>query len=123
MRGNLLLVFTLLCGFSLLAQRQADNIINGDCFQNPEIGNCDPPNANSVYRFNDSTLEEIIEPLDLSLSTDYSRAAYSDSAGNLAFASNGWRLVNNSGVVLSEKLWFDWIPHPGDSPETTNVLN
>ena len=116
-------IFFLLCFCEIYAQRQADNIVNGDCFQNPDIGDCEPPNANSVFKFNDDGLEAIIEPLNLSLSTDYSRAAYSDAEGNFAFASNGWRLVNNSGDVLSHKLWFDWIPHPGDTPETTNVLN
>jgi hypothetical protein len=123
MRIKLLWLFVL--WFSVLhAQRQADNIVNGFCFQTPDIEQpCEAPWANSVFKFNDDGLEAIIEPLNLSLSTDYSRAAYSDAEGNLAFASNGWRLVNNSGEVLSYKLWFDWIPHPGDTPETTNVLN
>jgi hypothetical protein len=116
-------ILFLLCFCEIYAQRQADNIVNGDCFQNTDIGDCEPPNANSVFKFNDDGLEAIIEPLNLSLSTDYSRAAYSDAEGNFAFASNGWRLVNNSGDVLSHKLWFDWIPHPGDTPENTNVLN
>jgi hypothetical protein len=123
MHGKLTTILCLLVNFVAYAQRQADNIVNGDCFQNPQVGDCEPPNANSVYKFNDNGLEVIIEPLNLSLSTDFSRAAYSDAEGNFAFASNGWSLVNNNGEVLSSKLWFEWMQHPGDTPENTNVLN
>ena len=120
MRGSLL-IFLILTASFCFAQRQADNIINGDCFQ--DFVGCDPPCANSVFKFNDEGLEEIIEPLNLGLATNYSRAAYSDAEGNLAFASNGWRLVDHQGNVLSNRLYFDWIPWPADNPDPTNVLN
>jgi hypothetical protein len=75
-----------------------------------------------ILKFNDDSLEQIIEPLDLNLSTLYSRAAFSDTNGNLIFASNGWRLVDSEGNILSNKLWRDEIPHPGDSQESTMIL-
>lgn len=120
MRSSILFIFAM--GYaSLFGQRQADNLVNGFCFQD-QVG-CDPPYANSVFKFNDEGLEEIIEPLNLGLATNYSRAAYSDAEGNLAFASNGWRLVDHQGNVLSYRLYFDWIPWPADNFDTTNVLN
>jgi hypothetical protein len=119
MRGSFL-IFIIFSASFCYAQRQADNIINGDC---SEVIGCNPPYANSVFKFNDEGLEQIIEPLDLSLATAYSRAAYSDAEGNLAFASNGWRLVDHQGNVLSNRLYFDWIPWPADNPDPTNVLN
>lgn len=106
-----------------LSQRQADNLINGNCDQFSGGGDCLPPYANSILKFNDSGLEEIIEPLDLGLATYYSRAAYSDAEGNFAFASNGWRLVDHQGNVLSNRLYFDWVPWPADNPDPTMVLN
>lgn len=120
MRGSLLIFLIFSVSFCY-AQRQADNLVNGFCFQD-QVG-CDPPYANSVFKFNDEGLEEIIEPLNLGLATNYSRAAYSDAEGNLAFASNGWRLVDHQGNVLSYRLYFDWIPWPADNFDTTNVLN
>lgn len=120
MRSSILFIFAM-CYASLFGQRQADNLVNGFCFQD-QVG-CDPPYANSVFKFNDEGLEEIIEPLNLGLATNYSRAAYSDAEGNLAFASNGWRLVDHQGNVLSYRLYFDWIPWPADNFDTTNVLN
>jgi hypothetical protein len=120
MRISILFLFVI--GYaSLFGQRQADNLVNGFCFQN-QVG-CEPPYANSVFKFNDEGLEEIIEPLNLGLATNYSRAAYSEAEGNLAFASNGWRLVDHQGNVLSYRLYFDWIPWPADNSDTTNVLN
>ena len=119
MRGSLF-IFLILTASFCYAQRQADNIINGDC---SEVIGCNPPYANSIFKFNDEGLEQIIEPLNLSLATAYSRAAYSDAEGNLAFASNGWRLVDHQGNVLSNRLYFEWIPWPADNPDPTNVLN
>ena len=118
-------LFLLLCLWlnNLLAQKQADNLINGWCANYPDSPNCLPPYANSVFKFNDDGLEEIIEPLDLGLAVYYSRAAYSDAEGNLAFASNGWRLVDHQGNVLSSRLYFDWVPWPADNPDPTMVLN
>ena len=122
MRAKLLLCFSLFYSLSI-AQRQADNLINGWCAHYPDSPNCLPPYANSVFKFNDEGLEEIIEPLDLDLAVYYSRAAYSDNEGNLAFASNGWRLVDHQGNVLSNRLYFDWVPWPADNPDPTMVLN
>jgi len=111
----------LLAGFcQVYGQRQADNLINGRCFQ--YNNSCQEPYANVVFKFDDNGLEEIIEPLYI-LSNYYSRAAYSDANGNLAFASNGWRLVDDQGNVLSYRLYFDWVPWPADNPDTTNIAN
>lgn len=107
----------------IFGQRQADNLVNGRCDQYIGGGDCISPYANIVFKFNDDELEEIIEPLDLALSTYYSRAAYSDAEGNFAFASNGWRLVDNHGNVLSYRLYFDWVSWPADNPDTTSLLN
>lgn len=114
------IIFYLLISFAALAQRQAYSTINGECWINST--GCDSPSANMILKFNDDSLEQIIEPLNLGLATYYSRAAFSDMNGNLLFASNGWRLINSTGEVLSYKLWRDDIPHPGDSPENTMVL-
>lgn len=122
MRAKIFIFFCLFYSWAV-AQREADNLINGNCDQVQGAGNCLPPYANMVLKFNDDGLEEIIEPLDLGLSTYYSRAAYSDSEGNLAFATNGWRLVDNQGNVLSYRLYFDWVPWPADNPDTTNIAN
>jgi hypothetical protein len=55
------------------------------------------------------------------MSNFYSSASYADKNGNLLFASNGWRLLNSFGEVLSYKLWHDDIPWPGGSPDTTRI--
>lgn len=118
------LIIHIFCIFSFsvsFGQRQAYSTINGNCWQYFQAG-CDSPSANMILKFNDDSLEQIIEPLNLNLATNYSRAAFSDTNGNLLFASNGWRLVNSSGEILSYKLWRDEMPHPDDSPESTMVL-
>lgn len=120
MRNNTLILLIFFCGF-IHAQRQAYNTINGNCWQYYE-GGCDEPKANMIIKFNDDSLEQIIEPVNLNLATNYSRAAFSDTAGNLVFASNGWRLVNSTGEVLAPKLWLDSMPHPNDSPDSTMLL-
>lgn len=122
MRFKLFFLFFLFYSWAS-AQRQADNLINGRCDQFQGAGDCLPPYSNSVFKFNDNGLEEIIEPLNLGLATNYSRAAYSDAEGNLAFASNGWRLIDHQGNVLSNRLYFDWVPWPADNPDPTMVLN
>jgi len=115
--------FLILISLCAKAQREADSFINGNCFQVEGL-TCNTPNANMIIRFNDDSLEEIIEPLNLNLATNFSRASFSDkNTGNLIFASNGWRLVNSNGDILANKLWRDDIPWPGDSPDTTMVLN
>jgi hypothetical protein len=104
----------------IYSQRQAYSTINGGCIYS--INNCSSPNQGMIIKFNDDSLEQIIEPVDMSLATYYSRAAFSDTNGNLLFASNGWRLVDSSGAVLSYKLWRDEMPHPGGTPDTTDLL-
>jgi len=120
MRSNTLIILIFFCGF-IHAQRQAYSTINGLCFQFTEIG-CLEPNSNMIIKFNDDSLEQIIEPVNLNLATYYSRAAFSDTSGNLVFASNGWRLVNSLGEILAPKLWLDSMPHPDDSPDSTMLL-
>ena len=120
-KNFILNVLTTLFVTESYAQRQAYSTINGNCWQDFETG-CDSPYANLILKFNDDSLEQIIEPLNLNLATNYSRAAFSDTNGNLLFASNGWRLVNSTGEILSYKLWRNEMPHPDDSPDTTMLL-
>jgi len=108
--------------FSIVAQREADCLAMGYC--DYSLPNCHPSYGSAIYKFNEEGIEYIEEDARLSLSTDYSRAAFSDRhTGELIFASNGWRLVNRSGQVLAHKLYNDDIPHPGGTPDTTNVNN
>jgi len=117
------IIYLIFLSFIANAQREADSFINGDCFQIEGLG-CNTPNANQIIKFNEDSLEQIIEPLNLNLATYFSRAAFCDkNTGNLIFASNGWRLVNREGDILAEKLWRDDIPWPGDNPDTTMILN
>ena len=103
----------------MLSQRQAYSTYNGGGLFGLDYN---PPNAAVILKFNDDTLEQIIEPVNMHLSVFYSRAAYSDTNGNLLFASNGWRLVNREGEVLSYKLWDQSMPHPGNSADSTAIL-
>jgi hypothetical protein len=121
--ARLLSALLTLVSCSLSAQREADCFVIGYCDYFLFHG-CNIPYGSSIYKFNEAGIEEIIEPAGLNLSTDYSRAAFSDKhTGDLLFASNGWRLVNRSGQVLAHKLWRNDIPHPQDTPDTTGVLN
>jgi len=104
-------------------QRQAYTTINGGCLYGFDLAECPYLDQGGIIiKFNDDSLEQIIEPVNLHLATYYSRAAFSDTNGNLLFASNGWRLVDSSGTVLSYKLWRDEIPHPNDTPDTSDIL-
>jgi hypothetical protein len=77
-----------------------------------------------LLKFNEDSLIEIDESQILNLSTFMSRAAFADKhTGELLFASNGWRLINGSGQVLSYKLWSPSIPKPNDTPDSTYVMN
>lgn len=108
--------------FSIVAQREADCLAMGYC--DYSLPNCHPSYGSAIYKFNEEGIEYIEEDARLSLSTAYSRAAFSDRhTGELIFASNGWRLVNRSGQVLAHKLWRDDIPHPGNTFDSTGVLN
>lgn len=116
----ILLLACLFCCLYSYSQRQAYSTINGGCIYS--INDCPGPDKGMIIKFNDDSLEQIIEPVNMSLATYYSRAAFSDTNGNLLFASNGWRLVDSNGEVLSYKLWRNEMPHPADSPDTTAVL-
>ena len=120
---NNLFFFLLIFPIALSAQREADCLAIGYCDFAP-TPDCLPSYGSAIYKFNEDGIEYIEEYAGLNLSTDYSRAAFSDRhTGELIFASNGWRLVNRSGEVLAHKLWRDDIPHPGNTPDTTAVLN
>lgn len=104
-----------------LAQREADAMYFRGCIGDPPCW-CPPPTQGNVFLFNADSLQQIIDPACLPLRRYFSGAAFSDRhTGELIFASNGWRLINGQGNVLAHKLWFDDIPHPGDSSDTTTV--
>jgi hypothetical protein len=102
----------------LLAQRQSDVIWAG--WSENSIP-AEVPSRNFLLVFNEDSLEYIDNETPIVLSGFDSRAAFSDRNGNLKFASNGWRLVNNFGEILSYKLWRDDMIWPGGSPDTTMV--
>jgi hypothetical protein len=109
----------LLCVLSVLktsAQRQADAILIGNSFFSIPA---EAPYANSIITFDDTSLVSENASTPMVMSNFYSSASYADKNGNLLFASNGWRLLNSFGEVLSYKLWHDDIPWPGESPDTT----
>jgi hypothetical protein len=104
----------------LLAQRQSDVIWAGNSFFSiPQ----EAPARNFLLVFNEDSLEYIDNETPIILTGLDSRAAYSDRNGNFKFASNGWRLLNSAGEVLSYKLWRDDVPWSGGSPDTTMIAN
>ena len=118
MKSKFLFILLWLQCLILFAQRQADAILVGNA---PFSMVYESPYANSILSFNDSIFlgEDTSTPI--VMSNFYSSASFADKEGNLLFASNGWRLVNSYGEVLSYKLWHDDIPWPGGSPDTTLV--
>ena len=107
---------------SLFAQREGDSFAVGYC-DFMFLHGCVEPYGSSIYKFNEDGIEEIIEPAGLNLNTDFSRAAFSDNTtGDLLFASNGWRLVNRSGEVISYKLWREDLTAPNTFNDTANLL-
>ena len=113
------LIFFIFWGCFAKSQREADCMVYGLCSY---INDCTVPGQNLVLKFNEDSLETILDNLVLNLPTGSGRAAFADKhTGNLLFASNGWRLVNNNGQVLSHKLWFDSIPHPGEINDSTQL--
>ena len=117
MKSNFL-IFLLVCALGLNAQRQADAILTGNSFFSTPA---ESPFANSILYFDaDSFLTEDFNT-PIVISNFYSRASYADRNGNLKFVSNGWRLLNSYGEVLSYKLWSDDVDWPGGSPDTTRV--
>jgi hypothetical protein len=119
-RLSAILILTFSIYSSILhAQKQAYSLYNGGYIygiNGPE------PYQGTILKFNDDSLEQIIAPANMSLSVLYSRAAYSDTNGDLIFASNGWRLVNREGEILSYKLWDQGMNHPGNTSDTTDIL-
>jgi hypothetical protein len=103
------------------AQREADAMYFGGCIYGGGC-NCSAPLQGTTYLFNEDSLQLIIDPACLPLATFYSAATFADkNTGELLFVCNGWRLINGNGNIVSHKLWFDFMPHPQDSPDTTTV--
>lgn len=120
MKKQLLFYFFFFLASWGYGQREADAMYFGGCFGGGCW--CSTPSQGNVYLFNNDSLLSIQDPACLPLSTFFSKASFSDRhTGELIFASNGWRLINGQGDVLTHKLWFDDIPHPGDSSDTTTV--
>jgi hypothetical protein len=115
----LLLSFSWSLNFAF-AQREADAMFFGGCYNN-QTCLCNAPLQGNIYKFNADSLEDIIDPACLPLSSFYSKATFCDkNTGELIFASNGWRLINDDNQILTHKLYFDNLPHPG-GPDTTSV--
>jgi len=74
-----------------------------------------------LFKFNADSLELIDTTCTVTTSNFYSGATYSDKYGNWKFTSNGWRVVNSYGEVLSYRLWDAGIPWPNNQPDTTLV--
>lgn len=120
MKKIVLVLIYLLFNIAAFAQREADAMYFGGCFGGGCW--CNTPNQGNIYQFNQDSLVQIIDPACLPLRTFYSAATFADKhTGELLFACNGWRLINGDGQILSHKLWFDDMPHPQDSPDTTVV--
>ncbi len=115
---NFILFFLLLFNQTIIAQRQADAILVGNSFFSIPA---ETPFANSILQFDDTSF--VIENAEtpMVMSNFYSSASYADKNGNIMFASNGWRLINSYGEVLTNNLWHEDIPWPGGSPDTTRV--
>jgi hypothetical protein len=115
---NFILFFLLLFNQTIIAQRQADAILVGNSFFSIPA---EAPYSNSVLLFDDTSFVSENAETPMVMSNFYSSASYADKHGNILFASNGWRLINSFGDVLSYKLWHDDIPWTGGSPDTTLV--
>ena len=116
-RAALIIIISFSVSFTF-AQREADAMFFGGCYNN-QTCLCNIPKQGSIYKFNEDSLELIIDPACLPMASFYSRASFSDRhTGELIFASNGWRLVNGDNQIVSHKLWFDNTPHPGGVDST-----
>ncbi|MFN4853616.1 MAG: T9SS type A sorting domain-containing protein [Bacteroidota bacterium] len=119
-RGWLVLTLFFLSITSTHAQRENDAMFFGGC-DNNQICLCIVPGQGNIYKFNEDSLEQIIDPACMPLSSFYSKATFCDkNTGDLIFASNGWRLINGDNQILTHKLYFNNSPHPG-GPDTTGV--
>jgi hypothetical protein len=102
----------------LVAQQESDVLYHRGCFGGGCL--CPTPNQGVLFHFNEDSLVQIIDPACLPLKTFYSSANFAHrNTGELLFAYNGWRLINGDGQILSHKLWFDDMPHPGGTGDTT----
>jgi hypothetical protein len=105
------------------AQREADSFYFGGCDGGEGCQTCLAPQQGNIFWFNQDSIQEIIDPACFKLATYFSKATFSNkNTGELIFASNGWRLIDNDGVILTHKLYFDNMPHPGGG-DTTDVYN
>ncbi len=118
MRRYLIFILFCLACLETYSQRQADAMFFGGCYNN-QTCLCNIPKQGNIYKFNEDSLELIIDPACLPMASFYSRASFSDRhTGELIFASNGWRLVNGDEQIVSHKLWLDNTPHPGGVDST-----
>jgi hypothetical protein len=105
------------------AQREADSFYFGGYDGGEGCQTCLAPQQGNIFWFNQDSIQEIIDPACFKLATYFSKATFSNkNTGELIFASNGWRLIDNDGVILTHKLYFDNMPHPGGG-DTTDVYN
>ena len=121
MKKIIFLYFFFALIFSAKAQREADAMYYGGCIGGGCL-TCGTPNQGNTYLFNQDSLVQIVDPACLPIRTIYSSATFADkNTGELIFACNNWRLINGDGNIVSHKLWFDSMPHPQDSPDTSVV--
>jgi hypothetical protein len=121
MQKLFILSFLFALSIKIYAQREADAMYYGGCIGGG-CTTCLAPNQGTTYLYNQDSLVDIIDPACLPLATFYSSATFADkNTGELIFACNNWRLINGDGNIVSHKLWFDNMPHPQDSPDTTKV--
>ncbi|MFN5794070.1 MAG: T9SS type A sorting domain-containing protein [Bacteroidota bacterium] len=119
---NLFLITLLIFAINnVLAQREADAMYYGGCYNVAPCA-CGVPSQGTTYLYNKDSLVQVIDPACLPIRTFYSAACFANkNTGELLFACNGWRLINGDGNIVSHKLWFDFMPHPQDSPDTSTV--
>ena len=118
MKSKLLSIIYMFVFFCVNAQSEADFLyteLNDFSVLN------NPLYSTTILKFNADSLEEIDDSCTIATSNFYSGATYSDKYGNWKFTSNGWRVVNSYGEVLSYRLWSDSIPWPSNQPDTTLV--
>jgi len=118
MKSKLLSIICLLLNLCVNAQREADVLFSGkNDFSIPNS----PPTSTTLFKFNNDSIEQIDNSCTIASSNFFSNATFSDKYGNFKFTSNGWRLVNSLGEVLSYKLWSNEIPWPNNQPDTTLI--
>jgi hypothetical protein len=122
MKKNIFTFLFCLYYFISFAQREADAMYNRGCFEGGCW--CSAPQQGTVFLFNEDSLVQIVDPACLPLKTFYSAANFAHrNTGELLFACNGWRLINGDGQILSHKLWFDDMPHPGGTGGDTTIAD